>query len=183
VYESSGSLTDKLMIDTGTGNVQHEMGLFDECLAAISITSPVAASFNQAKYCTVFFDSDHQQQQMKMTNNRSESSSRRPSNKISQPVENMSNFVKPSVAFCIPSSCTADDLRSAIALRLHQRRPLTELLLPSTSEDFCYTQNKIIDDKTFTTGAIITWYHAQAAINKTIILYIPFFNYNNKEKI
>ena len=139
MYESSGSLTDKL-IDSVTGNVRHEMGLFDECIAVNT------ASF-QAKYCTVFFDS-HQT----MTPNK---------NNDSVLLENMSNFVKSSVAFCIPSSCTADELRSAVAHRLATHRRLS-LLSPIASEDFCYTQNRIKDDKTFTTGAIITWYCHQS---------------------
>jgi len=142
VYESSGSLTDKL-IESGTGNVKHEMGLFDECLAAVG--SP---SF-EAKYCTVFFD--YSNQTMLVSNSGGLSIT-----KQGRLVENMSNFVKPSIAFCIPSSCSADDLRSAVADRISNRQHLS-FLSPSTSEDFCYTQNKIKDETTFTTGAIITW--------------------------
>ena len=143
MYESSGSLTDKL-IASGTGNVRHEMGLFDECLAAVG--SP---SF-EAKYCTVFFD--YSNQTMLVSNSGGQSIT-----KQGRLVENMSNFVKPSIAFCIPSSCTADDLRSAVANRISNRRHLS-FLSPSTSEDFCHTQSKIKDDATFTMGAIISWY-------------------------
>ena len=145
MYESSGSLSDKLMIESETGNVRHEMGLFDECLAVST-----ASSF-QAKYCTVFFDSSSNESASIVTSDKRQV----------RTVENMSNFVKPSVAFCIPSSCTADDLCSAVAHRLrHRRRSLLApyLLLPITSEDFCYTPHKIKEDKTLTTGAIIFWY-------------------------
>ena len=146
MHESSGSLTTKLRIDSRTRNVHHEMGLFDECLNAFDRLDDgeTAPSF-EAKYCTVFFDNQQQQDIDNESLNEAE------------PVENMSNFVKPSVAFCIPSSCTASDLRSAVAHRFRHRLHLPSLV-SVTSEDFCYTRDKIKADSKFGIGGICTMY-------------------------
>ena len=146
VYESSGSLTDKI-IETGNGNVYHDMGMFDECIAVVN------PSF-QGKYCTVFF---HQNKMKIINQSETEEQDINNSNNQGEPVENMSNFVKPSVAFCIPSSCTASDLRSAVANRLRHRLNLPSLV-SVTSEDFCYTRDKIKADSKFGIGGIFTMY-------------------------
>ena len=144
MYESSGSLTDKL-VQTVSGNVYHDMGLFDECLSAVNPTrdKDVNGSF-QAKYCTVFF---HDQQ----SSNNSTIKGQETSSNEDEPVDYTSNFVYPSVAFCIPSTCSARELRSAVANRV---RHLS--LVSVTSDDFCYTTEKIKSDRTFDTGAIVT---------------------------
>ena len=142
VYESSGSLTDKI-IETGNGNVYHDMGMFDECIGVVN------PSF-QGKYCTVFF---HQNKMKIINQSETEEQDINNSNNQGEPVENMSNFVKPSVAFCVPSTCSAGELRSAVANRI---RHLS--LVSVTSEDFCYTQEKIKADRKFGLGAIITRY-------------------------
>ena len=139
MYKSSGSLTDKL-IDFGTWNVHHEMGLFDECLAAVDRSQVEFPSF-EAKYCTVFFENQQQ------TNHSSSA----------ELIDYTSNFVKSSIAFCIPSSCTAGDLSSAVAHRLHHQ--FNHFSLASvTSEDFCFTKDKIRSDSEFGIGGIITSY-------------------------
>ena len=137
MYESSGSITDKL-IETNSGNVYHDMGLFLECLN--SIEGGKSDQF-KAKYCTVFFDSYYG-----MLTNESHTDCE------GEPVKTMSNFNKASVSFCIPSTCSASDLRTAVA---HSVRHLS--LISITSEDYCYTQDKIRADKQFDIGAIITW--------------------------
>ena len=155
MYESSGSLTDKI-VETGSGNVHHDMGLFDQCLAAVDPRreSDFTITF-QGKYCTVFFDDDHHiaidtAQLDDGSGTAFNESIARLSNEA-EPVENVSNFVKPSVSFCIPSSCSARHLRSAVAQRVRDWS-----LVASTSEDFCYTKDKIRTDSTFDTGAIVT---------------------------
>ena len=148
MFESSGSLTDKL-IETNSGNVYHDMGLFGECLAAIDPIrdTGIIGSFN-AKYCTVFFHP-------KPTINNSSASSGKEGEILTknegEPLNNTSNFAYPSVAFCIPSTCNARELRSAVANRV---RHLS--LVSVTSEDFCYTAEKIENNKTFSYGAILT---------------------------
>ena len=144
MYESSGSLTDKV-VETASGNVHHDMGMFDECLAAIDPNRDSNVTF-QSKYCTVFFD-DHQQT-IGIENNTSTSME-------GEPFEFMSNFVKPSAAFCIPSSCSARELRSAVAYRIRHLP-----LISRSSENFCYTKDTIKSStaQTFDAGAIITRY-------------------------
>ena len=143
VYESSGSLTDKL-VQTNSGNVYHDMGLFDECLDAIDpIRDKDTHVTFETKYCTVFF---HHQQ----SSNNLENESHHDLNE-DEPVVNVLLFMTPSVAFCIPSTCSARELRSAVANRV---RHLS--LVSVTSDDFCYTTEKIKSDRTFDTGAIVT---------------------------
>ena len=145
MYKSSGSLTDKL-VQTLSGNVYHDMGLFDECLSAVNPTrdKDVNGSF-QAKYCTVFF---HHQQ----SSNKSAIIGQEINSNEGEPVDYASNFVYPSVAFCIPSTCSARELRSAVADRV---RHLS--LVSVTSEDFCYTTETIRTNRTlFSYGAILT---------------------------
>ena len=136
MFESSGSLTRKL-IQTANGNVHHEAGLFDECL--LSIDDDVN-SF-QGQYCTVFFDLKPLEQQSVNLNNDE-----------AEPMEEMGNFAKSSVGFCIPSTCTARDLRSAVAQRVGVS------LVSITNEDYCYTQDKIRINSQFDTAATVTWY-------------------------
>ena len=151
MYESSGSLTDKL-IETNSGNLHHDMGLFGECLAAVDPIRDhdIIGSF-QAKYCTVFFHP-------KPSTNNSFAGAGDEAQEINssqgEPLNNTSNFVYPSVAFCIPSTCSARELRSAVADRV---RHLS--LVSVTSEDFCYTPETIRTNRTlFSYGAILTRY-------------------------
>jgi len=167
------------LAETGTGSAYHDPGLFDECLSATALQDNDEIirphSFTSAsKYCTVFFDL--QQPRLSLwpspigrisSNNRStdndesaklaKRNSKRHSNteNNNKPVNNMSNFVKSSVAFCIPSSCTVDDLLLAVANHLSRHRRLSSLI-PISSEDFCYTTNKIREDSRFDIGAIVT---------------------------
>ena len=144
MYESSGSLTDKL-IETNSRNLYYDMGLFGECLAAIDPIrdTDIIGSFN-AKYCTVFFHpkptvaSGGEERGIFTTNE-------------GEPLNDTSNFVYPSVAFCIPSTCNARELRSAVANRV---RHLS--LVSVTSEDFCYSAEKNETNRTFSYGAIFT---------------------------
>ena len=120
------------------------MGLFLECLNSVDSQMEF-----RAKYCTVFFVALNESDcdlladdlPLSLLSNQGE------------PIETMSNFNKPSVSFCIPSTCSASDLRSAVAQGV---RDLS--LVSITSEDYCYTLDKIRDDKEFDFGAIITWY-------------------------
>ena len=152
MYESSGSLGNKL-IDSRTKNRRHEMGLFDECLAAVNQLGGQLPPF-EAKYCTVFFDGQiHGSIKNQSLNDEA------------QPIDSMSNFVKSSVAFCIPSSCNAEDLRSAVAQRIRHRLDFNVSLIVSvTSEDFCYSRNQIRSDSKFGIGAIITRYDSSLII-------------------
>ena len=136
MYESSGALTFKL-IHTANGNVHHEAGLFDECLLSTDDRNDDDASF-QGQYCTVFFDL--KPPDVASLNNEAE------------PMKDMGNFAKSSVGFCIPSTCTARDLRTAVAQRVGVS------LVSITSEDYCYTQDKIRKiNSQFDTAATVTW--------------------------
>ena len=165
MHKSSGQLTMKLA-ETGTGSAYHDSGLFDECLSVVIQPHLLFT----AKYCTVFFDLQQPRSSLRpspiderpSSNNRStdadDDSAKLPiirnkkRHSSIEPVDNMSNFVKSSVAFCIPSTCTADDLLSAVAHHLKRLSSFT----PISSEDYCYTTNKIREDSRFSIGAVVT---------------------------
>ena len=139
MYESSGQLTNKL-IQTQSGNQHHETGSFDECLDSLISNDDddhqMIVPLFQPQYCTVFFD---------VSNNMTALA-------VGEPVEDMTNFVKSSVSFCIPSTCTALDLRSAVAHRIASSH-----VSVITNEHYCHTLDKISIDKQFDTATTIAW--------------------------
>ena len=99
-------------------------GLFDECLA-------IEAPSFQGKYCSVFFKREA---------------------KIDDNILKVSNkglngdgktYRLPQVGFCIPSSCSSSDLRSAVSQLIARKFNATSLAVTITDENYCYTQKKI----------------------------------------
>lgn len=142
MYESSGRLADKLF-HTDSENVHHSSGLFDECLSI----QPDEVPF-QGQYCTVFFEHESIPEH-KITDNYHNQLIRESSNtatcKEGEPKEHISNFLMPSVGFCLPSTCSARDLRSAVAQLVGQqlvnKRNFTTVAI--TNENYCYSQDKL----------------------------------------
>nr|CAH0101428.1 unnamed protein product [Daphnia galeata] len=136
MYESSGRLVEDLIHIEGSDNVHHESGLFDECLSVESH----GINF-QGKYCTVFFGLKHKENDDGSTPLDWDDSEEEEIN------ENMSNFQKPSVGFCLPSTCSAGDLRSAVAqLVAAGHRIINEKnfsIVAMSNEKYCYTLEKI----------------------------------------
>ena len=124
------------LIHTGSGNPHHETGLFDDCVAI----QPTDVPF-QGKYCTVFFD-------LKLANESTSDSKSAIGAHEEEPVETVAYFQMPSVAFCLPSTCGAVDLRSAVAQRLGYREINGETfsLVAITNENFCFSQQKLDAD-------------------------------------
>jgi hypothetical protein len=116
----------------GSDNVHHESGLFDECLSV----QPDGVPF-QGQYCTVFFGLKPQEK---------ENSQRDLNDSEKEEInENMSNFQKPSVGFCLPSTCSSSDLRSAVA-QLVGHRVIKEKnfsIVAISDEKYCFTREKI----------------------------------------
>ena len=129
VFEASGRLVEEL-IHTGSGNVHHESGLFDECLSVVTD----GVDFG-GQYCTVFFD-------LKLISP-VESNVDGESHE-GEPYTHMSNFRMPSVGFCLPSTCTARDLRSAVAQLVEFRsiNGMNHKVVTISSEDYCYYEDK-----------------------------------------
>lgn len=130
VYESSGRLVEEL-IHTGSGNVHHESGLFDECLSVRSDDIVF-----RGQYCSVFFDLKPISSNVNdMDTNSNEG----------EPYTYMSNFRMPSVSYCLPSTCSARDLRSAVAQLVGRRNinGVNHTLVTISSEDYCYSEEKI----------------------------------------
>lgn len=144
MYESSGRLVEHLLYIDGSENMHFESGLFDDC---VSVRSGAIAF--QGQYCTVFFGLKPVTNEQSVDDHETTSSDDYWTSK-----ENIYDNQKPAVGFCLPSSCTAEDLRSAISQRVGYRVIKGEnfSITVLASKNNCYTQEKInINSTTFDT--------------------------------
>jgi len=151
VYHSSGRLTEHL-IYTGSGYVHHDLGFFDECLSI----RPHEVSF-QGQYCTVFFDLTPVSKLQNDDKNNPATYESMKGDEEGEPKNHISNFLMPSIGFCLPSTCSARELRSAISQRIGYRRVqnINFSLVAITNENYCYTNDKLsAQSKKFDTIAI-----------------------------
>ena len=128
MYESSGRILEDLIHIEGSDHVHHESGLFDECLSVLSDWEI------QGQYCTVFFGLKSMEEE-----------------ETNEHEENLYNFQKPSVGFCLPSTCSAIDLKSAVAQHVGHRtiNEKNFSVVAIANENYCYTQQKIDASRTF----------------------------------
>jgi hypothetical protein len=75
-----------------------------------------------------------------------------------EPVENIYYYQKPSVGFCLPSTCSASDLRSAVSQRVGHRtiKERNFSIVAIANENYCYTQQKIDSSRTTFDNVTIT---------------------------
>lgn len=134
MYESSGKVIENLIHIEGGESVHHESGLFDGCLSVQSD----GVSF-KGQYCTVFFGLKPVAEEEKSLDDIPDAD-----------VENVYHDQKPSVGFCLPSTCTASDLRSAVAQQVGHRvgKGKNFSIVAISSEDYCYTEEKIHNRRT-----------------------------------
>lgn len=118
--------------------MHHESGLFDGCVSV----QPDGISFN-GQYCTVFFGLK-EVTQAKIGKHQTEFTSDTVE-EYKEPNESLSNYQSPSVGFCLPSTCSASDLRSAIANQLGYRviGDRNFSIVVNADENYCYTHEKI----------------------------------------
>lgn len=153
MYESSGKLPASLVYGQVRPNSHHSPGIFDECLSVWtdSPTSP-------AKYCTVFFgvevagpgEIDHnnedpsKKEEILIYGERSRKLKKAKTKETDQPAN--AHIMMPSVGLCVPASCSAADLRSAVAnLRgLRTIGPRFDISLVTITDDrYCYTRKDV----------------------------------------
>lgn len=142
MYESSGRFEEELIF-SGTGNIYHDTGLFDECISV----RPNNVAF-QGQYCTVFFGLNGispKEVVERYQNVSSLASDEIRHSKEGEPNENVSAFQMPSISFCLPSTCNASQLRWAIAQRIGYRfiDDKNVSLVAITNDEYCYTQEGI----------------------------------------
>ncbi|KAK4008049.1 hypothetical protein OUZ56_013206 [Daphnia magna] len=142
MYESSGRLAEQLF-NTDSQNVHHSTGLFDECLSIQPEDEPF-----QGQYCTVFFENESVREHENDHDYHSQAileTGKTAVCKEGEPKEHKSNFLMPSVGFCLPSTCSASDLRSAVAQLVGQQliNKTNFTMVVITNENYCYSQNKI----------------------------------------
>ena len=81
--------------------------------------------------------------------------------KEAEPDDTVTSFRMPSVSFCIPSTCSASDLRSAVAQRVGYRvvNGINHTIVTISSEEYCHTKLKInVNNITTDNVALITLY-------------------------
>ena len=157
MYESTGQFPEGYV---GGGNV-HAVGLFDECLSirAVPDVQPSSTLFT-GQYCTVYFHvepvSADEIHSLNDPNQRAE-------NwlllyQIYQQLFNESLPLKtpkiretdpntpflPSVGLCLPSSCSAEDVRSACAQQVGSSTiRCNHSVVTITDANYCYTKEKV----------------------------------------
>lgn len=136
MYKSSGRLVENLIYIDGDENDHHESGLFDECLSVQSDGVPF-----QGQYCTVFFG----------LINVEDAGNREKIFNVQQETDTIYSNVMPSVGFCLPSTCSASDLNSAVeqllGFRIIRGRNLSVVAL--ANESHCYTEEKVQSSSVF----------------------------------
>ena len=166
VYEATGKLPV-----IGLDNVLKEWkndhrsspGLFESCLAASSAF---------AQYCTVFFQSEqvdrnewtnindeHRPAQLgwlyihELGKNATPSGAKLKQYKWKKEANFYKGGYPPHIGLCLPSSCSARDVGSAVA-QLMDRRPIDSMemlspraVIPVADENYCYTNEKL-DERT-----------------------------------
>ncbi|XP_046631188.1 nose resistant to fluoxetine protein 6-like isoform X2 [Daphnia pulicaria] len=140
MYESSGRLVEDLIYMEGSEILHHEPGLFDECLSVQSDGIPF-----QGQYCTVFFglkliDQINGNQSYISNTPREEEHNGRVEH-----LEHLYFYQRPSVGFCLPSTCSACDLTSAVSQHVGHRtiKGTNYSIVAIANENHCYTQEKI----------------------------------------
>ena len=132
MYESSGRLVEDLIYIEGSDNVHHGSGLFDECLSVES--DRIGVPF-QGQYCTVFFKLQPVEEEGDHINNFIGE----------KETESIFTYHKPTVGFCLPSTCTANDLNSAVSqflgFRIVHGRNFSVVAI--SDENNCYSKEKI----------------------------------------
>lgn len=140
MYESSGRLVEDLIYMEGSEILHHEPGLFDECLSVQSDGIPF-----QGQYCTVFFELKLIDQ---INGNQSYISNTPREEEHNGRVEHLEHlyfYQRPSVGFCLPSTCSACDLTSAVSQHVGHRtiKGTNYSIVAIANENHCYTQEKI----------------------------------------
>jgi hypothetical protein len=154
VKESSGKVPLGLY---GAGNV-HADGLFDECLA-------VRAPDFDGQYCTAYFKAAPvNESEILLSSGWSSSASGdvegRSANLVTilqllgflspnagrvEPkvaTADVITYVFPSISFCLPSSCSADDLGQAVAELVGSYIIANYSIVTVTDERYCFKENK-----------------------------------------
>ena len=157
VHESSGQYPEGLI-----GSLEMSaMGLFDECLA---VRAPTGF---QGKYCSVFFSTtnvttgskDENEdlafeagqdgranwitfyQILQLLNLLSPGSLQPIEPKVSDFPITFSVYFTPSIGFCIPSSCSMEDFRTAVAQLVGSYAANGQSVLTITDDRFCFVDS------------------------------------------
>lgn len=166
VHESSGKLPEviQLLTRSQSGNNRFEYGLFDQCISSQSDTGQFTG-----QYCTVFLELE-EVGEVELGEARSKEI------EIPKSIFNHLSTKEGIVGLCLPSSCSALDVRKAVAQRVGKLKfPLSgnSLSLLSSSliknqksgdvivsvttisdESYCYTQEKIVSQSKLDKKAI-----------------------------
>lgn len=136
VYESSGRLSFDLL-STGSANVHREVGLFDDCL---QVSGDDDSEF-VGQYCSVFFKIERIDPEEVDESLAPAMRLKHP--KTGDPTELHSNFKNPGASFCLPSSCSAVDLRTAIAQQIgFEVLNGTHSVVTLADDNYCYSKAK-----------------------------------------
>jgi hypothetical protein len=133
---------EDLIYIEGSDHDHHESGFFDECLLVESDGVPF-----QGQYCTVFFKLQSVEDAGDHVNNFNGE----------KETESIFTYHKPTVGFCLPSTCSANDLNSAVSqflgFRIVHDRNFSVVAI--SDENNCCSKEKIQSSSIFDNLTII----------------------------
>lgn len=179
-----------LMTSKKNGNTHHAPGLFDQCLAVRSQRDDKGDNF-RGQYCSVFFDIEelsakgsssptgYRESQQHDDDDEVDEIVAPKERSVRRPVHSHESTSDAGVVgFCIPSSCSARDLRSAVAQLLGTRTIGTSSpasVVTITDQDHCYSQDDANNKALFKLGipALLTMYISDPFLS---LSYCEFIN-------
>lgn len=168
MFQASGTLPrhgSKDYILISDKEIRYELGLFDQCISSGSQTEEI-----KGQYCSIFIKAQPLQKPYSLEdfniNGKSETGLelKTPRMSVAKRQKNYHTPVNQAdvvVGLCLPSSCSAQDVRNAVAQMIGRNtfhlvrkthesddannQKLLYSLLSSTHDDFCYTKSKILE--------------------------------------
>jgi len=127
VVSSSGKLSD-IYLNT----IPQSMGHFDQCLG-------ISTAYFTGRYCTVYLKTESGSlTELLRDSTMAGFGTSRPGRK-----SNSADQHPASLGLCLPSSCSAEEIRESLELVLTFQLGNRSLISVSTTEDLCYDRSKI----------------------------------------
>lgn len=157
VYEASGKLSKDFYNFTSVGiqgsrTSRHETGLFDQCIS-------IDQNEFQGQYCTIFFEVEPvTEEELREDGKRKKTPKIK--NNISQSLkfpDSVSSMVG-TIEFCLPSSCTAQDLKIAVSqiVGVNNIGPGNNYSVVTIGNDnYCHSREKIASSLNLKEPAIL----------------------------
>lgn len=146
MYEASGKLSEDFYNFTSVGirgsrTSRHETGLFDQCIS-------IGLDEFEGQYCTLLFEVEPVTKDELLNDGKRRETFPKIRNSISQSLifpDSISSILG-TIEFCLPSSCTAQDLKTAVSqiVGMNNIGPGNNYTVVTIGNDnYCHSREKI----------------------------------------